>query len=397
MVNALNFGGRRVELIRQSELSECGLACLAMVAQYHGLSVDLATLRRRFMPQTRGATLFSIISYAERLGLIARPLKVDLEDLGAVTTPAILHWNMNHFIVLEKVQGTKVFIHDPTGNSRWVEIEEVSRRFTGILLELSPSNDFKVGDHRHHLRIRQLWSKMHGFGTAAAQALTLSILVQALALTLPYFSQLAIDRALNQGNQESLNVLAFCFVSISIVYSIIYWLRSQVILFGGVSIGYGLYTNLARRMFRLPIEWFNNRHVSDITTRFQSLRPIRKLISEDLISACIDGGFAFFTIVLMTIYSPILTMIPIVSLSLFFIIRSILFRAKNQKEYDSIVSKNLPNLIAIIINPEWSERKINSKIKKAYELHQPKIQKIENKVYFHFTFKNCYSEKIFFF
>ncbi len=75
---------------------------------------------------------------------------------------------------------------------------------------------------------------------------------------------------------------------------------------------------------------------------------------------------------------------------------SVLFRAKNQKEYDSIVSKDIPNLIAIIINPKWSERKTNSKIKKTYELHQPKNQKIEDKVYFHFTYPIFSEEKDFF-
>jgi ATP-binding cassette subfamily B protein RaxB len=95
--------GQKLPLVFQTEAAECGLACLAMVAGYHGAQIDLAVLRRRFSVSLRGATLNHIIRFAAALDLTGRPLRVELEDLAWLKTPCILHWKMDHFVVLRKV------------------------------------------------------------------------------------------------------------------------------------------------------------------------------------------------------------------------------------------------------------------------------------------------------
>ena len=89
--------------IRQSEATECGLACLAMVAGYHGHHTDLAAMRQRFNVSMKGTTLLDIMKFAGSLALTSRPLKLELEDLGELTTPCVLHWDLNHFVVLKSV------------------------------------------------------------------------------------------------------------------------------------------------------------------------------------------------------------------------------------------------------------------------------------------------------
>ena len=96
--------------VLQSQSSECALACVAMIASAHGLYADLAELRRRFPVSLKGATLAQLIRHAEALGFAARPLRLELEELGELALPRILHWDLNHFVVLKRVQRDRVVI-----------------------------------------------------------------------------------------------------------------------------------------------------------------------------------------------------------------------------------------------------------------------------------------------
>src|SRR4030095_15787144 len=100
----LSFSGRgHLPVIRQTEAAECGLACLAMVAAYHGHRIDLNTLRRRYPVSLNGVTLRALIQVANQLDLASRPLRFEIEHLQQLRLPAILHWDMNHFVVLKSV------------------------------------------------------------------------------------------------------------------------------------------------------------------------------------------------------------------------------------------------------------------------------------------------------
>ena len=149
MHDDLNFTSRRrIKSIKQVELAECGLACLAMLANYFGLEIDLGTLRRRFSPSLRGASLRSLMAIADKLGFETRALRIELEDINALELPAILHWDGNHFVVLEKATSRRGLIHNPTGKSGWLPMSQISEHFTGIALELQPAPQFHWGRQR---------------------------------------------------------------------------------------------------------------------------------------------------------------------------------------------------------------------------------------------------------
>jgi ATP-binding cassette, subfamily B, bacterial CvaB/MchF/RaxB len=136
-------GRRVVPEIRQSEAAECGLACIAMVLGYHGHNIDVGSLRRRHPTSLNGLTLLGLISIATRMELSARALRLEPEQLGLLRLPAILHWDMDHFVVLSRVGRRCVLIvHDPARGVRRITATEASKRFTGIALELSPTQDF---------------------------------------------------------------------------------------------------------------------------------------------------------------------------------------------------------------------------------------------------------------
>src|SRR5690349_1601779 len=134
----LQFGARRrLPMFLQTEAAECGLASLGMVACYHGHRIDLAGLRRRFTVSLKGATLAFLMQVAGHLDLAPRPLKLELEELPRLRMPCILHWDLNHFVVLKEADARGVVIHDPARGPRRLAMAEVSRHFTGIALELA--------------------------------------------------------------------------------------------------------------------------------------------------------------------------------------------------------------------------------------------------------------------
>jgi ATP-binding cassette, subfamily B, bacterial CvaB/MchF/RaxB len=332
------FAQAGIQHVRQTELTECGLACLTMIAGYHGLNVDMGVMRRRFVPSTLGASLLSLMAISDRLGMSSRAVKVDLDDLGAISLPAILHWDMNHYVVLERVTARKALIHDPAGTSGWVRLADLSKSFTGVALEIEPTNEFEKGEVRQTLRLTKLWTNIRGLKRAVSQVVLLSLIMQAFALAFPYYFQLALDRALPELNLGFLGILALGFALFVVLNGVASLIRSSVLLAVGSAFGYGLSSNIARKLFRLPVEWYSRRHIGDILSRFQSVVPIRKMLAEDAPAALVDGALAGLTFILMLFYSASLTLLALAALTIYMLIKVLLFRAHRAAEEETIVA-----------------------------------------------------------
>lgn len=328
----------RVRLVRQTEIAECGLASLTMIANYYGLDIDLGTMRRRYAPSLRGAALKTLIGLADRIGLIPRAVKLQLEELPNLHVPAVLHWDMNHFVVLERVRNDKALIHNPDGRSTWMDMAEVSNHFTGVALELRPSSDFQSGKERERLRLAQLWQRMTGIKRALLQVLVLTLVLQTFVLALPYYLQLAIDQALPSLDADLLTVLAVGFGLFTLINAGASLLRSFVLLVAGTTIGFSLASNVARRLFRLPIEWFERRHVGDILSRFQSIVPIQQLLTQGAVAALVDGLMAVFTLILMFWYSAKLAIIALIAFALYGLVRAISYSFEHEAIEASIIA-----------------------------------------------------------
>lgn len=335
------FRRSRMRLIRQTELAECGLAAVAMVANFYGSNLDLASLRRRFQPSIRGATLKTLVALADRLGLVARPVKLPLEALGKLHLPAILHWDMNHYVVLEAVRGSKALVHNPDGRTGWIPFREMSDHFTGVALELRPSDDFEPEIDRQRLRLPQLWRKMIGLKRTLLQTLLLSCIMQAFALVSPYYMQIALDDALPALDRNLLTVLAAGFGAFTLINTAASLLRSFVLLSAGTTLGFSIAVNVARRLYRLPIAWFEKRHVGDILSRFQSITPVRQFLTEGAIGSALDGSLAMLTFAIMLFYSPMLSIVALTGLLAYAAVRWVSFAAQRRSQEDSIALAGL--------------------------------------------------------
>jgi len=264
-------GWKKTPYIQQNEASECGLACLAMVAGFHGYKTDLTVLRRKYSMSLKGATLKQIIEIAEYMGFNSRPLRGEIEDIPSLSTPAILHWDLNHFVVLTKISrsmgGTKYHIHDPAKGELKLGREEVSRRWTGVALDLMKSESFKPKVEETKLRITQLWTSMDGFWKTFGNIILLSLILQFAALAGPFYLQISIDTVFPSFDSDLLFMLALGFGGLAFINLLTGWLRSLILVHLNSALSYQIIVNLYRHLVRLPLPWFEKRHVGDIISR----------------------------------------------------------------------------------------------------------------------------------
>lgn len=338
-LSLLRFSGRRrLPVIHQTEMAECGLACLAMVSGYHGHDFDLVTLRRRFPVSLKGATLKSLMDTADSLNLTPRALSLELEQLTEVKTPAILHWDMNHFVVLQKAGKRGITVHDPARGHQDLDWKTASRHFTGIALELMPTKDFEVKNEKLSMRLTDFWNRITGFKRALLQIFILSFALQIFALGSPFYMQLVVDDAIVSHDQELLTVLALGFFLLMLIEVTTRAFRSYVILVISNTLNIQMANNLFRHLVRLPMAYFENRHMGDTVSRFGSLESVRDLLTTGFVEAMVDGVMSLILVALLFLYSPKLAAIVLVTVFIFLAVRLALFRPFRNLNEEAIVA-----------------------------------------------------------
>jgi ATP-binding cassette subfamily B protein RaxB len=334
----LNFARRRrLPVIQGAEAAECGLACMAMIAQYHGHDVDLNGLRQRFTLSMSGATLRSIMGFADSLGLAPRALRVELSALHKVQLPAILHWDLNHFVVLKSVANGKAVIHDPALGARTYTLDDLSNHFTGVALELSPSDTFEKVTARVPIKLTSLWSRMVGFWPAFFQILGLSLALQVAVFAMPFQMQLVVDEAIFRADRDLLTVLAIGFGALVIIQATIEALRAWALQVFGQMLSFQMVGNLVRHMMRLPSDWFEKRHVGDIISRMGSASAIQDVLTHGVIAAIIDGLMAIVAIIILLLYSPMLTAVVVGAVAINLGLAFALFPALRARTEEQII------------------------------------------------------------
>ena len=317
--------GQKLPLVFQTEAAECGLACLAMIAGYHGAQIDLPALRQRFALSLRGATLNHIIKFAAALDLTGRPLRVELEDLAFLKTPCILHWKMDHFVVLKKVTRKNIFLHDPSMGPRRVSFAEASRNFTGVALELTPTPSFVLRDERRPLRLRDLIGRVVGLKRALGQIFILAAALELFSIISPLFLQLTVDKVLAAFDRDLLLTLGIGFMLLIALQTLLGALRSWTTLYFGVSLKLQWYANLFSHLVRLPVSFFEKRYFGDILSRFDGAEAIQRTLTNNFIEAVLDGLVSIFVLAVMFFYSRKLALIVIVSVLLYVALRNLAY------------------------------------------------------------------------
>jgi ATP-binding cassette subfamily B protein RaxB len=336
-------GARRLPDIRQAEAAECGLACLTMISCFHRRDISLNTLRHSHPVSLKGMTLKTLMETAEKLGFSGRPLRLELEDLRSLQVPAILHWDMTHYVVLKRGYRNKLIIHDPAQGPRAYTLEEATKHFTGVALELTPGPNYKPPLPVKKLAFRSLFGPIDGLRNALLQILALSLILQLYVLASPFYMQIIVDDAIAMNDSDLIRTLALGFGLFLLINIGAALIRTRILARVHSSLAFQMGAGLFRHLMRLPLTYFEKRHVGDLVSRFNSTEPIRHLLAEGLITALIDGLMAVLTAIMIFIYAPALGLIVFAALGAYILLRVVFFHKLRRTSLDLMVARASEN------------------------------------------------------
>jgi ATP-binding cassette, subfamily B, bacterial CvaB/MchF/RaxB len=337
-INDVAFGfSRKLPLILQTEATECGLACLGMIAGYHNYRTDLRTLRGQYQISLKGAALAHLIQIAARMDLATRPLKLELEDLNQLKLPCILHWDFNHFVVLKEVNAKSVTIHDPAFGIRKLALAEASKSFTGVALECWPNDGFKPQEQKQTIPLRSLLGRVSGISRSFGQILVLAFALEVFTLISPFFLQWIIDNVIVSADRDLLTTLAIGFGLLMIMQQAVSSVRSWVIMYMGTTLNLQWRANVFAHLTRLPITYFEKRHLGDVVSRFGSIDQIQWTLTTSFLEAILDGLMTIVTLAMMFIYSPMLGWIAVGTMALYALSRWAWYRPLRNATEEQII------------------------------------------------------------
>lgn len=336
----LYFGwGKRLPVIRQSEATECGAACLAMIAGYYGHHIDLPSLRRRFTQSLKGVRLSYLIELAESLGLACRPLRLEINELSRLQTPCILHWDLDHFVVLKEVRGRRAVIHDPAVGERRLRFEELSQHWTGVALELSRGPTFKRKAPPSPVSLRKLAGSVHGLGKGLAIIFSLALLLELIGLLWPQFLQMTIDQVLADGDHNLLVFLGLSFLVLVVMQAVVSAMRTWTVMWLGTHFNLSWAGNVFQHLLRLPQDYFLKRHLGDIVSRFGAVKVMQQTLTTQFVGVIIDGVMASLTFAVMLVYSPLITGIVALALAIYAVMRILYYRVYFESNLSQITTQ----------------------------------------------------------
>ncbi len=317
---------KRLPIILQSEVTECGLACISMISSYWGDHIDLNELRSKYSLGFEGISLQKLIHVFTDLNFNSRPLRIEVEQIKSLQTPAILHWNLNHFVVLKKVSKKHIVIHDPSRGELRVSWEKVSESFTGFALEMQPASNFSAKKRHNKISFFTLLKSINGLKTFTFKLLALTFILQFTYILSPLYIQSVIDTVTISYDYDFLFMLALSF-AVLVVYRVAIGLfRSYLTLFMSSQISFQLQSSLFSKLIRLPAKFFETRTVGGIQSRFQSLHNIKEILSGELIEAVVDFVLVLSLIITMFYYNSSLASIVLIFVLVYAVSRIISYQ-----------------------------------------------------------------------
>lgn len=337
-LDALQWGfSRKLPTMLQAEVAECGIACIAMIASFHGHCIDLQTLRTRFPPSSKGATLAQVMQIASQLDMAGRPLRLEPDALPDLQAPCILHWDLNHFVVLKKATAKYVDIHDPAVGSRRLSYAEVSDHFTGVALELTPTPQFRKQTDTQHISLTTLIGTVVGLRRSVAQILILSLSLELVAVLAPLYQQWVVDNVIVTHDNDLLSVLTLGFFMLLAVQVVVTLLRSWMVIYFGTTLNLQWVANLFTRLLRLPTTYFERRQLADVVSRFNSIQSIRQTLTTTALDSLLDGLMASVALAMMLLYSVKLALVSIGALALYTLARVVSYGPFKDANHEQLV------------------------------------------------------------
>ena len=307
-------GVAKVPVIMQMEVLECGAASLAMILAYFGKWIPLEQVREDCGVSRDGSNAKNVLKAARSYGLIAKGYRYEPEDLKKNGKfPCIIHWNFNHFVVLNGFKGDKAVLNDPARGTYTVSKETFDRSFTGVCLMFEPSEEFRPGGKPKSM-VAFAKKRLSGAGSAIAFVTLTTVVSSLLGIIYPAFSRVFLDRLLTQKNPEwfypflvglaSLSALQLLVACIRTVYSL--QIDGKMAVVGN--------TTFMWKVLRLPMQFFSQRMAGDIASRQSSNASISKNLVNTFAPLALNTAMMVFYLVVMIRYSWLLTLVGLISI-----------------------------------------------------------------------------------
>jgi ABC-type bacteriocin/lantibiotic exporter with double-glycine peptidase domain len=301
----LDGGGRRrqVPVVQQQAATDCGVACLTMILRLHGKHLRLADVRSAIEPGRDGASAAALIDAGERFGLRGRGLRLEPGDLADLSAGTILHWELNHFVVLERVRGRYVDLVDPAVGRRRVPMSQVTKSFTGVALEFEPGERFVPEAPRKSLVSRSLRHVLAASGDWW-RIITVSAMLQLFALALPVLTGAVVDTVVPRGDVHLLAVLGLATAGLVIAHLIASIIRAHLLIHLRTMFDSRMTLGFLEHLLRLPYAFFQQRPTGDLMMRVNSNAIIREMLTSSALSTLLDGTLVVVYLLVLLVASP---------------------------------------------------------------------------------------------
>jgi ABC-type bacteriocin/lantibiotic exporter with double-glycine peptidase domain len=280
----------RVPEITQMSAVECGLACLAMVLTYHGRTTSISDLRAQSGLGRDGLSALSIVKIARNHNMRVRAISLQNTDFRSVPLPAIVHWEFNHFIVVERWSPKEVKVVDPAKGRLRLTSEEFDQGFTGVAITMEPGVHFDQNVVTQQLSLRE-YLTLYARQTPAIllEILGISLLLQGFGLILPLLTRFILDQVLPLKMNNMMGILAIGILLLVITQTVAILLREWLLVYLRARIDMRMMLDFFERLLTLPYAFFQARSSGDLLTRMSSNTVIRDTLSNQLITTLLDG------------------------------------------------------------------------------------------------------------
>lgn len=338
-VKKLSFGlsFKSFPIVLQTEATECGLACVAILANYYGYNVELRELRQRFPVSLKGMNLGALTRVCKHLELSHRALRVNLKALEHIKTPCILHWNFNHYVVLVEYKASKVVIIDPAIGKREVDLEHLSSCFTGIVVEVWPSPNFQQRKKIESLKLPEIVGNIKGHSSPILLIILLAILLELITVIFPFFMQLLFDNAIVTNDVNLLKLLGLGFLVLYLMKNLIIAIRSWFLMYLSNTLNLQWKENIFSHLLSLPISFFQKRHIGDITSRLSSIDIIQRTLTTSFVETLLDGFMSFVIILILFNYNITLALIILSCTFMYVFVRWVCYTPINNLTSNEII------------------------------------------------------------
>lgn len=298
--------------IYQMEATECGAASLSMIFAYFGKHLPLEQMRIETGVSRDGCNAGNIMRAAKKYGFECHGYRKEPDGLRELQPPCIIHWNFNHFVVFEGFKGRYAYINDPAMGRRKLTMEELDDAFTGVVLTFKPTSSFQK-EKRKNTLLGFIGSRLKGQYGILLKLLFVGLLLVFPGLVLPVLSQVFVDDILVAGNTDwFVKLIIFMLATIILqagltIYrnTILVKLQKKMVLLSA--------RDFLSNMFRLPMSFFEQRYVGDLSGRVSNNAKVSDFLAGELAETALNIFVIIFYLILLIIYSPILTVIALVS------------------------------------------------------------------------------------